>query len=99
MVRANCYVFWGEGPRTRKRSSFHGPGRGPYSVDGMIDLEWRKGHARTAFTDEKLARRAKKPIEANPTLDRDDLIAIFDNVLRYSGFVRSDQWSRARKLA
>lgn len=63
--------------RVKTSAFYEARGRGPHHLDGTVNVEWRKGHTRTAFTYEQLARHARNSIRAHPFLYREGLVAIF----------------------
>lgn len=74
-------------------------GQGPQLVAGRVEQNWRKNQARTAFTEEQLAFHAKTPIQAQPSLSRKSLVALFAGVIRFPDQIPSDVWSRVRRKA
>lgn len=83
-----------------KSASFSGErGGGPRLASGDIDLDWRKGHGKTAFSEKDLAFHTKNAILANPAMDSDGFVALFTDFLRYPDQLASDTWSRTRKQA
>lgn len=74
-------------------------GQGPQLVDGRVEQNWRKNRAKTAFTEEQLAYHAKESVQAQPSLSRKSLVALFSGVIRFPEHIAGDAWSRVRRKA
>lgn len=72
-------------------------GQGPMLQNRNLNQVWRKHHARMA--DRHLASLANAAIRADPTLDKDSMMAIFTGHVKHPDQMQGDQLSRVRSQA